>query len=163
MITSIETFRIGRTTEYELDCGFGKIVLACKVPACNEHHNFAYADGFFPTEPQNITKYMSSPLAGSKLIYRSLSEARCFEEAATEGKDIPAVTGVIAGFGIIGTISQDVSHGSKYQVEYKDWDHVFVHGENGEKKIVTVDMKKDFSRKSQLDYYFHRLQIDRTL
>ncbi len=158
-----ETFRIGKTTEYELDCGFGKIVLACKVPDIGEHHHFAYSDGFFPTEPQRWSEYTSSPSAESDLIVLPLREVLFFDESAKEGKIVPQVTGIIAGFGILGTITQDVSHGGTRRVEPKDWDNVYVYDESGNKEIMQVDGKKDFPLVCKTDYYFHRLQIDRLL
>ena len=156
-----EVYRISKSCEYELDCGFGKIVLACKVPDIGEDHKFRYADGFFFSEPQRWNKYYLSQCAESNLIALPLLEAQCFEEAAASGKNVPAITGIIAGFGILGTITEDVSQGGKYEVERKDWDHVYVQKENCEKQIVIVDRKKDIPLTSETDYYFHRLQIDR--
>ncbi len=157
-------YRIGKTTEYEFDCGFGKMVLICKLPARGEHENFSYPANYFPTAPDLGRSYAGKvhPERGANiLLRRPLMEAQSFEEAAVKGKNIPKVTGIIAGNGILGTLTQDVSEGDRKEIEFADYDRVYVIDKTTRaKELVYTDRKGHFPLSPKTDYYFHRLQID---
>ena len=109
---------------------------------------------------------------------KSKIDVQKFEYLAKLGREIPRVTGIVAGYGIIATLTEDLSEGGLYELE------VNTSGASGivkssrdgkQHQVVCADLKCEFPPDIQIrmltskqemniesNYFLERLQIDKS-
>lgn len=146
-------YRVKHTVEHPVVIDKQQIVLALKVPyALDATHLGEYAnvddiDRKFPED---------------KLRTLDL-EVRAFEVYAKQGRNVPKVTGIIAGYGLIGTLTEDLTEGGKCKISFNNSG-----AQEISKQHRTGRLTKTFAdckylgphNKSKTNYLKERLQID---
>jgi len=154
--SSRDTIRLGRRDSHKIKLCGNQIILALKVPCrgCDNRNLFLYesVDDLGEDKHFNLDELNQ--------------EARRFETAALNGKSVPAVTGIIAGYGILGTITEDITRGGLFEViepKYQTSARIFtkIRMNNGDIIRYTTDFKYLGISHSDNDYLKERLQIDK--
>lgn len=149
-------YRIGAGASCQVKLDGREIILAVKLPS----HIGAVCDfGSYKSQRQ---------LDASKNLYayNPLNiESMTFEKLAAEGKNVPWVTGIVAGYGLLGTLTEDVTEGGICEITQRGSSTAVVKRyPDGRMEEVSVDWKYLGSTLGVTTNYFSsRLQIDRSI
>ncbi|MBS3152406.1 hypothetical protein J4230_03275 [Candidatus Woesearchaeota archaeon] len=164
---SREVYRLGKKT-IEIDSQ--RMILAIKLTTGHVDYKFIYNDEKELNDPEILEKKFE--------VIALNYEVQKFEYLAKLGREIPRVTGIVAGYGIIATLTEDLSEGGLYELE------VNTSGASGivkssrdgkQHQVVCADLKCEFPPDIQIrmltskqemniesNYFLERLQIDKS-
>ena len=150
---SRDILRLGLGDSLKINAGFGDFIAAVKIggfPGKENRNHFSYDnESFFDSHSSFNYHY---------------KETRLFEKYGKEGEVlVPKVTGVVTGFGLIGTLTEDISEGGKYDPEFDEMGNRSIKRKfQGRVEEVYVDLKYDHhgSLKDCADYFQCRLRVD---
>ncbi len=156
---SREVIRLGKGLMYPIIVDGKKITLVSKL-------------GWVYSELSTATYSDESDFETTSCFHESISlsllckEGEYFKQYAKDGKNIPGVTGIVAGYGVVGILTQDLSHGGKYAVEREVAMNRLKLSSNNESIEVFHDLKyanglRRFSYEYLLKTLSERLQIDK--
>ena len=151
-----DIYRIGNGASCPVELDGHKIILAVKLP---RHPGAAREFGSYTSQRQLDT---SKDLNNDFNLLNI--EAMTFEKRAMEGKTVPRVTGIVAGYGLLGTLTEDLTEGGVCEVNREGYNSpvVIKRYPDGRKEEVSVDWKYlGDTTDVTTDYFTTRLQIDR--
>ncbi len=166
---SREIYRVGKKTNKVVELDRQKIILATKLTTGYVDYKYTYMNEKELDDPLILNKSFETILLNH--------EVQKFEYLASLGRDIPKVTGIVTGYGIIATLTEDLSEGGicKLEENLTGASEIIKSSSNGkDHEVVCADLKWEFpidiQRKlifSELEmnvntnYFLERLQIDR--
>jgi hypothetical protein len=159
-----DLYRIGVDRSHTIPIARRGMVLAVKLP------NGLTGDigpAVYESEAQ-LESFDHNP---ERPIYRVLKEVNCFHEyAERKGRarysdiELPWVTGIIAGYGLVGVLTEDVTRGGNYELLPSRGRRVRIRNKRSEViREVYSDLKWEHPDKDDETYMKERLQVDKML